>query len=116
MVRIKMLRPMVPKNDGRTIARPASEGTIDRVYGADRYKPWRQQVFANAGSRCEGIDNGSRCTKSAPGSRLFADHIVELRDGGAPFDPSNGQCLCGRHHTLKTAAERAKRAHGKGGW
>ena len=40
---------------------------------------------------------------------MFADHITEIRDGGDPFDPANGQCLCGRCHTLKTNAARAAR-------
>lgn len=40
---------------------------------------------------------------------MFADHIVERKDGGAEFDPANGQCLCGSCHSRKTAAERAKR-------
>ena len=26
-----------------------------------------------------------------------------------PWDPGNGMCLCGAHHTLKTARERARR-------
>ena len=37
---------------------------------------------------------------------MFADHIVERKDGGADLDPRNGQCLCGRHHTMKTAQTR----------
>jgi 5-methylcytosine-specific restriction protein A len=40
---------------------------------------------------------------------MFADHIEELQDDGDPFDVANGQCLCGSHHTLKTAAVRARR-------
>jgi hypothetical protein len=40
---------------------------------------------------------------------MFADHIKERQDGGDPFDPANGQCLCGAHHTLKTGRERARR-------
>ena len=36
------------------------------------------------------------------GTRLFADHIVELRDGGNPFELANGQALCGSCHTIKT--------------
>jgi len=42
---------------------------------------------------------------------MFADHIKELSDGGERFALSNGQCLCGSHHTLKTNRERARR-HG----
>lgn len=41
---------------------------------------------------------------------MYADHIVEIEDGGAPFDVKNGQCLCSADHQIKTARERAKRA------
>ncbi|UYW33150.1 hypothetical protein [Methylorubrum extorquens] len=34
---------------------------------------------------------------------------MERRDGGAPLDPANGQALCPKHHSEKTARERAKR-------
>jgi hypothetical protein len=40
---------------------------------------------------------------------VFGDHIVELRDGGAPLDPANVLLRCGRCHTTKTVAERARR-------
>jgi 5-methylcytosine-specific restriction endonuclease McrA len=40
---------------------------------------------------------------------MFADHIVERRDGGEPLDRWNVWLLCGRCHTRKTAAERARR-------
>jgi 5-methylcytosine-specific restriction enzyme A len=40
---------------------------------------------------------------------MFADHICEVADEGDRFDPANGQCLCGRHHALKTARARAAR-------
>lgn len=72
------------------------------------HRAWRTAVLQRAGYRCEAVVTGGRCRVSAP-ARLFADHIVERKDGGAPLDPRNGQCLCGSHHTLKTAAERAKR-------
>jgi hypothetical protein len=47
-----------------------------------------------------------------PEHRLFADHIVEVADGGALLDPANGQCLCGAHHTLKTVRAKVARARG----
>jgi uncharacterized protein YfaQ (DUF2300 family) len=53
------------------------------------------------------LEAGQPCGRKEP--RMFADHVVEIRDGGAPFDTANGQCLCGSHHTLKTNAERDKR-------
>jgi hypothetical protein len=52
---------------------------------------------------------GYRCTKAQPEHRMFADHVIELRDGGAQFDPANGQCLCGPHHLMKTAQTRRDR-------
>jgi len=41
---------------------------------------------------------------------MFVDHIVELRDDvTAALDRSNVWLLCGSCHSLKTAAERARR-------
>src|ERR1700733_13246308 len=105
--RIRTLDPLVPKSDGRTIRPPPSEGTIDPIYQSEQYKRWRAQVLRNAGYRCQAIENGSRCTKASPHHRMFADHIKELRDGGPAFDPANGQCQCGAHHTRKTVQSRA---------
>lgn len=39
----------------------------------------------------------------------YVDHIIELEDGGAPFDPQNLCVLCAHHHTTKTLAVRALR-------
>jgi hypothetical protein len=74
------------------------------------YRAWRAEVLRHAGYRCQWLEGGQRCTRSAPEHRLFADHIVERADGGGLLDPANGQCLCGRHHLLKTAMARARRA------
>lgn len=107
MARIRTLQPLVPKSDGRTVPPPAK--TADPHYLSGEHKAWRAQVLRNAGFRCQWIDAGTRCAKAAPHHRLFADHIKERQDGGDPLDPANGQCLCGQHHSLKTAKERAKR-------
>ena len=51
-----------------------------------------------------------RCAKAAPLHRMFADHKKERQDApDAELDPANGWCLCGAHHSLKTAQEREKR-------
>lgn len=111
MARLATLRPgRVSVMDTR-IATPPK--TADPLYLSPEYIAWRDQVVARAGWRCEAIDDrGHRCWKAAPRARMFADHIVEVRDGGARFDVANGQCLCGAHHTAKTAQERAKRRMG----
>ena len=73
------------------------------IYATAGHREWRNAVMARANARCEWPGCG-RCEK-----RMFADHIAELQDGGDPFDPANGQLLCGKHHSLKTARERAIR-------
>ena len=71
------------------------------VYGSPEHRAWRAAVIARAGGRCQ--DCG------AARVRLFADHVVELQDGGAPHDVANGRALCGACHTRKTARARASR-------
>jgi hypothetical protein len=41
---------------------------------------------------------------------MFADHVVELRDGGSALDLANGRCLCGSCHSKKRIGNRASRA------
>lgn len=103
---VKFLRPSVARMDVRT-AKPAPKVADPELLTPD-HRAWREAVIRRAGYRCEAIEVGVRCTVGRP-ARLFADHIVERKDGGAPLDPKNGQCLCGRHHTLKTAKARADR-------
>lgn len=102
----KQIGPQIRQVDLRT-ALPAAK-KADPELLTPEHRAWRNQVLQRAGYRCEAIDGGQRCHVSAP-SRLFADHIRERRDGGAPLDVANGQCLCGKHHTLKTAAARSER-------
>lgn len=81
----------------------------DSIYQSPEFKHWRAIVIERAGGRCEAMVGERRCSRAAPRHRMFADHKVEIKDGGAPFDPDNGQCLCGSHHSAKTAAARAAR-------
>lgn len=83
-------------------AKPQSK-VADPFYSTPEYRAWAAEVKRRAGYRCEAKGCG------VTGVRLFSDHIIEIADGGARLDPANGQCLCNRHHTLKTGAERAKR-------
>lgn len=76
---------------------------VDPFYNSPEYRAWAAEVKHRAGWRCE----AQGCGRT--GVRLFADHIVEIQDGGARLDPANGQCLCGTHHTAKTAAQRTRR-------
>jgi hypothetical protein len=113
MARIPVLAPLVPKGDGRSIRLEPKRA--DPFYQSAGHEAFRHAVLSRADYRCESIEDGKRCEKAAPQHRLFADHIKERHDGGDPFDPSNGMCLCGSHHTLKTARERARRLVANGG-
>ena len=92
----------------------------ESIYGTPEFRWWRAQVVKRAGGRCEALDrHGHRCSKAAPWHRMYADHIVELRDDGAPFDLNNGCCLCASHHQIKTGAVRKIRLQSSanpGGW
>jgi hypothetical protein len=83
---------------------------VDDHYSTAAHKTWARDVLRRAGFRCQYVERGLRCEKSAPDHRLFADHLVEVKDNPAlALDPNNGQCLCGSHHTLVTAQRRAER-------
>jgi hypothetical protein len=93
--------------DSRKLKPPPK--TADPHYQSPEHIAWRNEVIRRAGGRCEAIDAGRRCERRRPQHRMFADHIVEKRDGGDLLDPANGRCLCGSHHTTKTLAARAQR-------
>ena len=67
-------------------------------YATPEHRTWRATVLARAHGHCQGPNCGRF------GVRLFADHIREISDGGAPLDPDNGQALCGSCHSRKTWA------------
>ena len=77
----------------------------DSHYGSQGHKDWAKAVIEKAGGKCQWVG----CAKTSKDGRLYADHIVERKDGGAPLDPANGQALCGKHHSIKTAKERKAR-------
>ena len=86
----------------------------DRELQTPEHKAWRLIVCRRAGWQCEAIlSDGARCSRSAAnGDRMIADHIVERADGGALYDPDNGQCLCTPCNTAKGTQARGARARG----
>lgn len=99
---------MIRTLDTRTTKLPPK--TAEPYYLTPAHRAWRAQVLERAGRRCEAVDQrGHRCSKAEPEHRMFADHIVELRDGGRALDLNNGQALCFSHHERKSGAERARR-------
>ena len=99
MARLRMLSSRVARHDTRTALPPPKQP--DPHYGSAAHRAWRDAVIARADHACQ------RCGRREV--RLFADHVVERRDGGAALDLTNGQALCGACHTTKTVAARAAR-------
>lgn len=107
MMALRMQKPLVRTRD-TSIARPRPKVAAP-IYQTGDYKTWRQAVIARAGGLCQ----DRQClTPLRKGMRLFADHVRELKDGGAPFDVANGLARCGSCHTRKTAAARVARQRG----
>ena len=95
------LQPRVGLANLRTAALPPK--VADRFYSSPEWIALRDRVRREAGGRCQ-VQGCGRAER-----RMFVDHIVELKDGGAPLDRSNVWLICGAHHSRKTARERAKR-------
>lgn len=75
---------------------------------------WRSLMEAIIAKRFGGRDKARcedpECTKPyRRGIRVFGDHIVEIKDGGALLDERNILCRCGSCHTRKTGEARAMR-------
>lgn len=107
--RIPMIKPRLKAMDHRTVkplntrtyaARRQADPAI-AFYGTAAWQTMRQEVVTERGYRCE--DCGIVPT------RIYCDHVVELKDGGAPLDKTNIRLRCGSCHTAKTYRARAER-------
>lgn len=96
---LKLLKPTIRTADLR-IARPAPKERAEH-YGTADHRAWASAVVRRAGGACQACGRDH--------TRLFADHIIELRDGGPPLDLANGQALCGACHSTKTAKAKRER-------
>lgn len=73
----------------------------DPLYVSPEWRALVRAIKAERGAWCE--DCGSR-------HRVAGDHVIEVKDGGAPLDKGNIRLRCQACHNRKTAAEQAKRA------
>jgi 5-methylcytosine-specific restriction protein A len=80
------------------------------VYGTLEHREWSAEIIRRSGGCCQ---DPACAAPYRAGARLFADHVVELRDGGG-FSLENGLARCGSCHSRKTLAERARRLARKG--
>ena len=92
--------------DTRTCKPPPK--TVDDFYSSMEWRHLVAAIIRARGRRCE--ECGKTHDADGRSVRIYADHIAELRDGGAPLDPKNVRLLDAKCHGKKTARERAKRA------
>jgi hypothetical protein len=104
--------PRIATLSGRvhTLHRPTAPSLLKRADPFYLSTEWRQlvaSIIKERGRRCE------KCGKThdAEGKsiRVYGDHTIELKDGGAPLDRRNVVLMCGSCHSAKTAAKRAER-------
>jgi len=107
MAKLRSLGPVVPMLDTRIARMP--ERKPDTLYGSVEWKALVAYLIKTRGRQCERPECGrTHC-------RIFGDHIVELKDGGAPLDAGNVMLLCGSCHTTKThVAKRLREGRGVG--
>ena len=98
---LQALQPRVALANLRTAALPPK--VADRFYSSPAWIALRDRVRHEAGGRCQ-VPGCGRIERG-----MIVDHIVELKDGGAPLDRSNARLMCRSHHNQKTDTERAKR-------
>src|ERR1700730_1423715 len=90
---LKMFAPRLTVLDTRRVRPPPK--TAAPFYLSPDWRSLVARLIAERGRRCE------ECGRT--GCRLFGDHVVELKDGGAELDPGNICLLCGSCHSTKTA-------------
>lgn len=84
----------------------------DAFYVSPEWRAFRNALIKERGWRCE----DPHCeTPRGPWKQIYGDHIVELRDGGAPLDRHNVLLRCGKCHGRKTTGARMARVQGVGG-
>jgi 5-methylcytosine-specific restriction protein A len=108
MGRLKLLGGRIGRLDTR-IAHPPRK-TADPFYLTPEWRRLMDRIIAVRGRRCE--DPQCEVPGGRRACRLFGDHVVELKDGGAPLDPKNIMLRCGSCHTRKTLQARADRMRG----
>lgn len=110
MAKLRALPPRIPRLDTRRVKQMPKRADDELL--TPEHRAFRKAVLERAGYRCEWVEGGVRCTRAEPDYVMVADHVRERADGGDPFDPANGQCLCVRHNTLKGVRARVARHRG----
>ena len=96
---LNCLKPLVGVLDTSIAHEPPKRA--DSFYTSPEWRTLMTVIRTKRPACCE------KCGRT--GTRLFGDHIKEIKDGGARLDERNIQLLCGSCHTSKTNKARAER-------
>lgn len=97
---MKVVTPRIGRVEQRRL-KPAAK-KADPFYQSREWRELVARLIAERGRRCQ------ECGASS--GRIYADHVMELRDGGAPLDPTNIRLLCAACHAAKTSIAMKARA------
>jgi len=67
-------------------------------FGSAKWRRFAAQILQQRGAVCQDKGHDPRSSTA----KIEADHIVELQDGGQPFDPNNIMLRCSACHRRKT--------------
>lgn len=90
-----------PARQTRSDPLPTEGGVGRSFYQTKEWAEFRNAIVSERGRRCE---------KCAAVGTVVADHIVEIRDGGALYERRNIMLLCIPCHNNKTAQAARERA------
>jgi len=101
VARLSGLKPRIARLPLRIAAPPK---VADQFYQSGEWRALVRRLKQERGAWCE------RCGSNRG---LIADHVVEIKDGGAPLDGANVELLCATHHGEKTQRARVARVEGR---
>lgn len=101
MAKLQALKPRLTKLAPK-LSQPQKQA--DPFYLSPEWRQARAMCLIRFGNQC------AKCGRT--NTRMFVDHITELKDGGAALDQENLEPLCGSCHTAKTAKVRLARLMG----
>jgi len=81
---------------------------VQPFYVSPEWRALIKSIKQQRGNYCHDPAHPPSESRTAKG-RVYGDHIIELKDGGALLDPSNIMLRCHLCHQRKTWKERALR-------
>ena len=104
MARIKRITSGIARIDTR-VGQPARRP--DPFYFSPEWRALIAALKEERGDKCEDCGRGPE--GNGEQTRIYGDHVEELKDGGASLDPANVRLRCGTCHGQKTIGARRQR-------